>query len=158
MAEAVEQPTVEQWLDDVEIGHKPFDLEGEDGYRWAILAESRPFNMVIAQREAGFPCLTMQVSLSVAENHRETLRALDADTRDRFLFDLRITLLQKPVGHNLVYGTDEPEIPVQVLFVYNLFEVPPERSGFMRRHHQLQQAAQLAGQMFQKLERFNEWK
>jgi hypothetical protein len=97
------------------------------------------------------------VSIAVSEEHRELLKTIDADTRDRFLYDMRLRFLNMPVGYRIEFPDDEPEAPTRLTFVYNILDEEPQKSGFFRRSHRLQSAALLGTTMLQKLARFGEW-
>lgn len=148
---------VTQWLE--EEGVEAVDAEiPEEDVLWAITFRvSGRFQTLVAHRNVEPTDISMQTSLDVAPNHQEALKAASADDRDSFMYDLRVALLQSPVGYTLEFSDDEPEIWTKVWFGLRLFEENVTKAGFFRRHHQLQSAAALAAVMIQKFERFGTW-
>lgn len=146
---------VEGWLSEAGLSYEEVELEEGAPYKWGLIVDQN-FKALVAERDTRFPHLFIQVAVNVSPPHREALEGVDEDTRDRFLFDLRIALAKLPVGASLRVSDGDP-IPTDVVFGYNLMEEPIQRSGFFRRNHQLQQAARLTATMFQKFVRFREW-
>lgn len=153
----IERETVETWLAQEGLEHEETEIEEPPGYRWALAFQGQVYQTVVVHPDVDWNHLMMQVSVNISDNHRSTLRELDPDTRDRFMYDLRIALLEKPVGYQLVLDDGEPEILEEMVFGYNLYEDPLQKAGFLRRNHQLQTTALLGVQMIRKLDRFKEW-
>ena len=154
----IERSTVEQWLreTDLEIGEVELE-DGDDSFAWHLAFKGGPFATVVAHRKMAGTHLLMQVSLNVADEHRAVLRELDADTRDRFMFDLRIILHQQPVGHSLAFEEEDSSILTSVTIALNAYEDDLGKAGFLRRNHKLQSTGQLVVQMIRKLVRFKDW-
>ena len=152
-----DRPTVEQWLHEtgVEILQLGDKDEAGDGFAWVIAFKGGPFTTVVACREVDWTQLQFQVTIAVSDEHRTVLRRISDDARDRFMFDLRIALLQQQVMYELVKSEDG-ELQTMV-FSLTAYEDTLGKSGFLRRNHRLQNVALLAIQMVQKLARFEEW-
>lgn len=144
---------VEQWLTDSEIGFTSEDPG--PGFTWALLTEGSPFRITIARRDVEHPHIQLQARIAISPEHRSVLEQVDDDARDAFVFDLRIALLQKPIGQSM--EIDEDGRLVGVVLGYSLLEEHPSRAGFFRRHHQIQSGGLLVSQFFQKLTRFRRW-
>lgn len=156
----VEQDTVVGWLEQQRITEYDTDPGPlEEGFLWAVTfrPENR-YRVVIGQRHVQWNDLAMQISVTISDDHREGLEALDQDTREMLWYDLRIALLQKPVGYSLDFsGDEENELLAGVNVGYRLLEDNLTKAGFFRRHHQLQSASTLAIQLLKKAIRFGEW-
>jgi hypothetical protein len=155
----IERALIEGWLADAGLEAQEVELDEEvvDDFAWALMFKGVAFKIVVAHRAVEWNALMMEVSLNVADDHIELLRGLDPDVRDRFMHDLRILLLQQPVGYQLRFLDDEPEILSAFTVGLTAMEEPLQRSGFFRRNHQLQSASLLAVQVIRKLARFGTW-
>lgn len=157
----IESETVQEWLDRVGVERQTVTEHvavEEIEVDWAIAFQTAGgYTTVVAHPPVDFTRLLMQVELSVSDDHQSVLAELTENTRDRFYHDLRITLLQQPVGHYLDFADEQPRVLKSLIFQLNLFEDPVQMAGFFRRHHQLQSAAKLGAQMVKKLARFEEW-
>ena len=165
MSEKITRDEVEQWIEDAGLAYEPALLEEASEYtseyEWALIERGRTYALVIAHRRKEYNSLFLQIRLSLAEAHTDSLRALDDDTRKLFIYDLRLALLGQPVGFSFEFeegeGDDDTKVLAHVNLGYNLFEEPIRRAGFLRRTHQMQTAAHTVSTMFQKLKHMGEW-
>lgn len=161
--EMIEKAEIQRWLDDARLTHRDAEIpKNSDDVQtqWALVAETKPFPILVAQQGEGYSRIVMQATVTVAALHVEALEALDPDDRDRFLHDLRIHLLNMPVGYQLGFKREDESasgVLADLVFGYNLFEDPPTRAGFFRRVHQIQTAALLGSELLKKMKRFGRW-
>lgn len=155
----VEKATVEEWLEiaGFEYGDAVVEAPAADDFRWALNFAGGNYLTFAAQRDVEPNWVVMQVSVTIADSHLAILRKLSEDVRDRFIFDLRIALLDQPVGQQLRFHDEDPEILAEITIGLHVLEDPLQMSGFFRRNHQLQSAAMLGAQMMRKLARFEDW-
>jgi hypothetical protein len=161
MSERVTRDAIETWLDDAGLPYEPFEFGEDDSaesYQWGLTVSGQAFGLLVAQRKADYNYVFLQVGLGVADGHQELLLSLDESIRRDFVYDLRLALLASPVGHNMEFEREDcTDVPTRVMFGVNLLEDAIVRSGFLRRNHQIQSAAQLAATMFQKLSNKGTW-
>lgn len=157
----IDRPKVERWLQEtgVDVTEAADSAEADEGFRWHVVFKGGAFSTVVACRDVDWVQLQFQVTINVSEDHRDLIASLDPDTRDRFMFDLRIALLQQQV----MYRIDSPAegshkgIPERLTFALTAYEESLTKAGFLRRNHRLQNVALLTVQMVQKLARFKDW-
>lgn len=155
----VSEEQVRKWLaqQDVEATQAELDEDEEEAHWALVFRVPGRYQTLVVHRKVEYTNIAMQTSINVSPDHQEALRKADEDRRDRFIYDLRIKLLETPVGHSLEFSEDEPKICTRAWFGLQLFEENVTRAGFFRRHHQIQSAATLTAVMLQKFERFPEW-
>jgi hypothetical protein len=147
---------IEKWLTDWGITAKEEDPPNES-IRWIVSFQPESaFRIVVARKAVDYSWLQMETGLTLAEEHRQILVALDEDARDRFMLDFRIKMASMPVGYSLNFSKADT-IMEGITIGLNILEDPLLRSGFFRRHHQIQSAAQVAVLMVQKMARFQAW-
>lgn len=154
----IEQSQITQWLDAENIPYEPSNAEEGTRFAWALIM--RPpgaLSTALAARAAPHSDLLMEVTVAVADQHKDILRTLDPDARARFMFDLHLALLGKPTGYSLEVSEDDPSVVSRIIVGHRVLEDPLTRAGFFRRQHQIQSAALLVVTMFQKLDRFRAW-
>jgi hypothetical protein len=149
----IDQALVTKWLDQEAIDFAPaVELREPEKFAWAILMSPKGlFSSTVAARAVEWSDLSIELNLGIAESHREALSALPPKIRERFLFDLRIALLERPIGHVIELPESPPLVPLRVTIGCRIFEEPITRAGFFRRHHQVQSAALIAATMIQKI-------
>ena len=147
---------IARWLEQAGVSFEEVELQADTPADWAIITEAKPYQVFVAEPSKFDTGLRMELQLGVSDEHRESLAKLAKDDLDRFLFDLRLALLERPVGFNIVRPSEEA-LPAAVRFAINVLEDPLTKAGFFRRHHQLQTAAMFAATMFQKMHRFHSW-
>ncbi|MEX2599724.1 MAG: DUF2299 family protein [Dehalococcoidia bacterium] len=157
MGAPLPQATVETWIQEQGLETEPVTLDAGSGYTWALAVRGQPFTMLVAQKAVEHSHLFLQVRITVSEPHAQALRDLPEQKRLLFAHDLRIGLLQQAVGHGIDYAEEDPTMPTSVLFGYNVLEDSLQRAGFFRRNHQMQSAALLAAQYFQKVALLGDW-
>lgn len=155
----IQRSIVEGWLREVGVEVLSDEVEeAPEDLAWALQFRGGAFSTLVAHRAVEETDLHFQVRISVSDQHRQALHALSADDRDRFLFDLRIALLQQQVGYRLEYEDPErPKTLSAMMFALVAYEPELTKAGFLRRNHRLQNVAQLAVQMIQKLAQFERW-
>lgn len=157
----IDRSTVERWLEEagVDVTETVDSDEAEEGFRWHVVFKGGAFSTVVACRDVDWPQLQFQVTINVSPEHRDVIASLDADTRDRFMFDLRIALLQQQVMYRIESPAEGSHkgIPERFMFALTAHEDSLGKAGFLRRNHRLQNVALLAAQMVQKLARFKAW-
>jgi hypothetical protein len=158
MAEPLIQAEVVEWLESIGLGHELVtDLPPDSGYAWAIRTTGQAFSVIVAQRAVDRPHLFLQVGISVAEVHRAVLAGLDGLSRELFVLDLRLALLQQPVGFIIEYPDDDRAVPDSITLGFNMIEDKPQMAGFARRHHQMLTAGHVAVTMFKKVALLDRW-
>jgi len=149
--------TIEAWLDDAGLTYTPVALEDDAGLAWALDVRGQAFGTLVAGREIEPRRLQIQVAVDVSEPHRAAVAALDERSREIFLYDLRIAMYRTPVGHWIHFVDETSRLPRQVGVGMSLYEEELQRSGFLRRNHQLQSAAHIIALMFQKVTHMGTW-
>lgn len=150
--------TVADWLEGLGVPYvSSVELTDLD-YEWALrIGEEDGPQVLAVQQGKEFNNVRLQTSINVSTQHREVLRSVGEDVRDAFYHDLRITLLQQPIGSSLSFLEDEPGILADFTIGINLLDDQVTRSVFFRRHHQVRSATTLAVVMIQKIVRFETW-
>jgi len=152
----IERSKIEGWLEEVGVPVTDVEVEGDaEGIEWHLGFKGGPFLTVAASHATEWPHLQLQVGVGVSKDHQALLESLDGDTVDRFMFDLRIALLQQQVMY--IFESEPDGRLTRMTFTLNAYEEDLTKAGFLRRNHRLQNAALLAVQMVKKLARFKEW-
>ena len=96
-------------------------------------------------------------TVTIVEDHREALRDLSPDERETFLYDLRLSLHDRHIGHGLTFSPDAPGEPVSVIIGSNLIDEQVTRTAWFERNHMVQDGASLVAVMFQKMAHRSCW-
>ena len=140
-----------EWVRDFGLAPHSLTDFGGDRFAWAFTVQGQPFSTVVAQRCADFTYLAIQATVTVAEDHREALRNLGPDERETFLYDLRLSLRDRQIGHGLAFSPEAPGEPVSVVIGSNLVDEQVTRAAWFARNHAIQNGASLVALMFQKM-------
>lgn len=76
---------------------------------------------------------------------------LSGDERETFLYDLRLSLHDRNIGHRVEFSPEAPDDPVSVAIGSNLIEEQATRTGWFERNHMVQNGASLVALMFQRM-------
>ena len=161
MQERVTRKKVQDWVKDFGLEHQRHPVDGDSGLEWGLLVSGQAFKAIVAQRTVDFNYLAIQASIAVSEEHQAVLRSLSDDARATFLYDLRLALHQRAIGHAIEYELDESgdatTFPARVTVGTNLVEPPMARADFFRANHIVQTGATIVALMFQKMAHRRSW-
>ena len=161
MHERVTRQRVEGWLDDFGLQHQSHPVDDDPGLEWALLVSGQAFKSIVAQRPVEFSYLAIQASIAVSEEHQEALLSLQDDARTTFLYDLRLALHQRAIGHAIEFELDESgnatNRPARVTLGANLVEQSMARADFFRANHVVQTGAMIVALMLQKMAHRRSW-
>lgn len=153
--EMSDRETIISWLTDWGVGVQDEALPDES-FAWVIsLKPESAFSVTLARKAVDYTWLQMECALNLVQDHRDALTSMDDDSRDKFIFNLRLKMASLPVGYTLIVDENDG-ILSGIVIGLNILEDPLQRAGFFRRHHQVQSAAQIAAIMVQRMARFGE--
>ena len=155
MQERVTRETVEGWVEDFGLQHQPHPMDDNPRFEWGLSVGGQAFGTIVAQLQVEFNYLTIQAPIAISKKHQAALRSLDDDTRTAFLYDLRLALHWRAVGHMIEFHIDESgtptNLPVRVTLGMDLVEQPMARIDFFKANRIVQTGAAVVALTFQKM-------
>ena len=148
---SVTEDLVKGWVRDFDLDVQTLPDHEDGQFAWAFAVRGQPFATVIARRRADFDYLAIQATVAITSDHLEALRGLSPGEREAFLYDLRLSLNDRNIGHQVEFSTETPDEPLRVTIGVNLVDEQVTRAAWFERNHVVQSGASIVALLFQKM-------
>lgn len=155
----LQRDTLETWLAQLGIEFQDAELPPEqaEDFRWALTHTGSHFRTYVAQRGVEENQVTIQIGIDVSEEHRAAVEDLDDGDRVRFLYDLRLKLIERPTFFYLDVADGEIELPTRLTTGRHLLDEEIQRGQYFDAQDVVQATGLTFVAMFKKMANLGEW-